>query len=130
MLLKVYYHPLLEMGDDVVNQRTVKSIFAQIEVILNYNRQLLAKLQDRMDHWFSKGQCMGDIFLSMVCFSSLSYYLLLTRAFTLTIFFIYNIIQVVFLKVYTMYVNNYNTSLQLLLAAGSNAKFNAFLEVT
>jgi len=73
MLLKVYYHPLLEMGDEVVNQRTVKSIFAQIEVILNYNRQLLAKLQDRMDHWFSKGQCMGDIFLSMVCFSPFSH---------------------------------------------------------
>jgi hypothetical protein len=38
----------------------------QVEVILNYNRTLLSRLEQRMQNWHSLGQCLGDIFLQVV----------------------------------------------------------------
>jgi hypothetical protein len=41
-------------------------VAVQVEVILNYNRTLLSRLEQRMQNWHSLGQCLGDIFLQVV----------------------------------------------------------------
>lgn len=53
-------HPDFKMPEGI------RSTVAGLEVILSYNSQLLGRLQERMDKFYSQGQCMGDIFLGVV----------------------------------------------------------------
>jgi hypothetical protein len=95
----------------------------QVEVILNYNRTLLSRLEQRMQNWHSLGQCLGDIFLQVVRGRTGPWRLWLR----LTPFV--PLLQTVFLKVYTTYVNNYNTTIQLLTDAAKNREAAKFLTV-
>jgi len=96
----------------------------KVEVILNYNRTLLSRLEQRMQNWHSLGQCLGDIFLQVVRAARVHGVPLWLR---LTPFI--PLLQTVFLKVYTTYVNNYNTTIQLLTDAAKNREAAKFLTV-
>lgn len=67
---------------NLLTRDQVRAIFSEIEVILAYNRMLLASLKKRMETW-SCDTKLGDIFMKMTDF----------------------------LKVYTQYVNNYDSAL-------------------
>lgn len=99
VLVTKFLEPM--QSNNIISPSHIKNIFSNIIMIRSYNEQLLSRLEERMSNWFSSGQKLGDIFLEMT----------------------------EFLKVYTMYVNNYNTSIatmtQLL---GENSKFAAFVE--
>jgi hypothetical protein len=84
----------------IVTKEEVKLIFGDIEAIRNYNVMLLDQLEKRMQKW-DESQQMGDIFQSAVPF----------------------------LKVYTVYVNKYNSALETLVECRTkNKKMAAFLE--
>jgi len=79
----VYMKALEGLGESVLPQAKMRSIFSEIKVILSYNQLILNMLQARLQKWFENGQMLGDIFLRFTDF----------------------------LKVYTAYVNNYNESM-------------------
>ena len=65
VLLKVYLEPM-KKEEDVISAQDVRFIFSQVEVIKNYNELILAKLTQRMSHWYKEEGKLGDIFLTMV----------------------------------------------------------------
>eukprot|EP00007_Cunea_sp_BSH-02190019_P000655 CAMPEP_0174243510 /NCGR_PEP_ID=MMETSP0417-20130205/31933_1 /TAXON_ID=242541 /ORGANISM="Mayorella sp, Strain BSH-02190019" /LENGTH=1204 /DNA_ID=CAMNT_0015323043 /DNA_START=60 /DNA_END=3670 /DNA_ORIENTATION=- len=98
-LVSLYVQPLRNMPE-LLDPMHHKNVFEGIEVILGTNEQLLQRLQDRKEHWFSQGQRVGDIFCEMGDY----------------------------LRMYASYVNKYNSSLAALeQASRSNSKFQQFL---
>eukprot|EP01111_Echinosteliopsis_oligospora_P018834 TRINITY_DN8855_c0_g1_i2.p1 TRINITY_DN8855_c0_g1~~TRINITY_DN8855_c0_g1_i2.p1 ORF type:complete len:671 (+),score=196.02 TRINITY_DN8855_c0_g1_i2:55-2013(+) len=77
----------------------IRTIFSDVEVILAYNGTLLDDLKPRIEQWRAL-QVFGDIFLRVV----------------------------VFLKVYTQYVKNYQASLELLIQLKENKQFSQLLK--
>jgi RhoGEF domain len=63
-LVKLYVQPLATRPE-LLDTTHHKSIFEGIEVILGTNEQLLQRLQERKQHWYSQGQRVGDIFCEM-----------------------------------------------------------------
>eukprot|EP00026_Physarum_polycephalum_P000728 Phypoly_transcript_00729.p1 GENE.Phypoly_transcript_00729~~Phypoly_transcript_00729.p1 ORF type:complete len:1185 (+),score=285.31 Phypoly_transcript_00729:47-3601(+) len=96
VLVELFLEPLKKM----LTPQQIRQIFSNIEVIRGYNKTLLTRLDARMQVWYSKGQCLGDIFVEVT----------------------------EFLKVYTTYVNNYNTSIAIMTECMENPKFSAFIE--
>ncbi|EGC36722.1 hypothetical protein DICPUDRAFT_46997 [Dictyostelium purpureum] len=90
----------LKPSEAFLTTQQVRSIFSQIEIIYRYNSLILEKLQNRNKIWYSSGQKIGDIFIEMS----------------------------EFLKVYTIYVNNYNNSIQTITECMENQKFAALLD--
>jgi hypothetical protein len=83
-----------------VDADVLKTVCGNAEVILAYNEQLLAQLEERMRVYYSSGQRLGDIFVSMVQF----------------------------LKVYTTYINAYNQAIATFSEAKhASPEFRAFL---
>ncbi|KAF2076978.1 hypothetical protein CYY_001687 [Polysphondylium violaceum] len=98
--LEIVCKHYLKESSTFITQQQVRSIFSQIEVIFSYNSLIVEKLQARYTRWYSSGQKIGDIFCQMT----------------------------EFLKVYTMYVNNYNNSFKTITECMENPKFAALLE--
>ncbi len=82
VLKSVYLDALSKLPAELVSPTMLRSIFSESEVIRLYNSEILKQLKARMEKWYSSGQKLGDIFLAMT----------------------------EYLKVYTAYVNNYNTA--------------------
>jgi hypothetical protein len=105
MMTQEYFQPLREMAKDkngalnhTLNDNMLKTIFSNIEVILNINSILLKKLQQRGDNWHVD-QKIGDVFLSML----------------------------EFLKCYNQYVNHYNKSIDTLAECAKSPAFLDFI---
>ncbi|KAK5582495.1 hypothetical protein RB653_004080 [Dictyostelium firmibasis] len=90
----------LKPSEAFLSTQQVRSIFSQIEIIHRYNSLILEKLVSRNKIWYSSGQKIGDIFIEMSAF----------------------------LKVYTIYVNNYNNSIQTITECMEIPKFASLLE--
>eukprot|EP01133_Synstelium_polycarpum_P011983 gene11983-13990_t len=88
----------LKESEKIITSQQVRSIFSQVEVIRNVNSNILGQMENR----FKKGseQQLGEIFKKMT----------------------------EFLKVYTNYVNNYNTSFQTITECMENDKFVKLIE--
>jgi hypothetical protein len=82
VLKSVYHDALSKLPAEVISPSMLRSIFSESEVIRLYNSEILKQLKARMEKWYSSGQKLGDIFFAMT----------------------------EYLKVYTAYVNNYNTA--------------------
>ncbi|KAJ3423511.1 faciogenital dysplasia protein [Anaeramoeba flamelloides] len=80
-MIEVYLNPMKEH----VNPIQIRSIFSQIDSIINFNELLLNEIKPRCTNWNEKS-LIGDIFLKLVSF----------------------------LKIYTNYINNYNSAIQTL----------------
>ena len=65
ILVHKYLAPMRSHPDFKMPE-AIRSTVAGLEVILSYNSQLLGRLKERMDKFYSQGQCMGDIFLGVV----------------------------------------------------------------
>eukprot|EP01113_Clastostelium_recurvatum_P028624 TRINITY_DN3459_c0_g1_i2.p1 TRINITY_DN3459_c0_g1~~TRINITY_DN3459_c0_g1_i2.p1 ORF type:complete len:1330 (+),score=357.21 TRINITY_DN3459_c0_g1_i2:583-3990(+) len=76
-----------------------RSIFSELEVILAYNGMLLKTLEQRMKNWKTNDN-LGDAFLKMTDF----------------------------LKVYTQYVNNFNSALKTITLSKQHERLGPFLE--
>eukprot|EP01094_Clydonella_sp_ATCC50884_P017398 TRINITY_DN3019_c0_g1_i1.p1 TRINITY_DN3019_c0_g1~~TRINITY_DN3019_c0_g1_i1.p1 ORF type:complete len:577 (-),score=203.12 TRINITY_DN3019_c0_g1_i1:252-1982(-) len=82
IIVQTYMEPLNKAVDEGVFTRDeYKSIFGNCRIIRGYNQLLLADLEARLTDW-SDTQLIGDVFLRMV----------------------------VFLKTYTQYINDFDTS--------------------
>ncbi|KAM9963498.1 hypothetical protein ACTFIW_006729 [Dictyostelium discoideum] len=90
----------LKPSEAFLSTQQVRSIFSQIEIIHRYNSLILEKLVSRNKIWYSSGQKIGDVFIEMSAF----------------------------LKVYTIYVNNYNNSIQTITECMEIPKFASLLE--
>eukprot|EP00727_Mastigamoeba_balamuthi_P006469 m51a1_g2442 putative domain containing protein (1553) ;mRNA; r:861225-867164 len=85
----------------MLNDQLQRRIFSNLQIILKYNQLLLKKINERMKDWDNSDQKLGDIFSQVVKF----------------------------LKVYTVYVNNYPTSFAAVQeAVESNKNFAQHLE--
>eukprot|EP01087_Luapelamoeba_hula_P017953 TRINITY_DN5717_c0_g1_i1.p1 TRINITY_DN5717_c0_g1~~TRINITY_DN5717_c0_g1_i1.p1 ORF type:complete len:479 (-),score=94.29 TRINITY_DN5717_c0_g1_i1:118-1554(-) len=96
-IVEVYLNPLRKPMS-TITPANVKSIFSELEVILNYNALLLKEVETKIQAWCSS-QCLGPIFIRLTDF----------------------------LKVYTQYVNNFPKALTTLNACKQKATFKAFL---
>lgn len=82
IIVQIYMEPLTKAVDDgVLTKEEFKSIFGNCKIIRGYNQLLLQDLEKRLTEW-SDTQLLGDVFLTMV----------------------------VFLKTYTQYINDFDTS--------------------
>jgi len=77
-----------------------RSLFSELEVILGYNSMLLRTLSERIEKW-SHFQCLGDVFLKMTDF----------------------------LRVYTQYVNNFNSALTTISLSKQHPQLGPFLQM-
>jgi hypothetical protein len=85
--------------EDLVTAVQAKSIFSQVDIILKYNLLLYTDLQKRMEE--GRDSKIADIFLRFTDF----------------------------LKIYTVYVNNYTTAFSTIRECMKNPKFSLFIEV-
>ncbi len=137
---KVYLIPL-RRPMALITPANIKSIFSEIEVILNYNALLLKEVEKKLATW-SHEQCLGEIFLKLVgplrqtllnSFITPSCILL-----TLSMSFfrasipinVLLLCKTDFLKVYTQYVNNFPKSLTTINACKQKGAFKTFLQVS
>lgn len=111
----MYLNPLRKQT--IITAAHVKSIFSELEVILNYNSLLLKEVEAKVQHW-SHSSCLGTTFLKLVCPPSM-------RGCDLKLF-----LQTDFLKVYTQYVNNFPKALTTLNACKQKPAFKSFLTVS
>ncbi|EGG20674.1 RhoGEF domain-containing protein [Cavenderia fasciculata] len=104
ILLHDYLVPLRKMceGNSAINPDNVKSLYNNIEVILNINNSLLKRVQERMSTPWHYEQLFGDIFFKMCDL----------------------------LKCYIAYVNLYNRSLTTVNEFGKTSTFADFLNST
>ncbi len=84
---KVFISPLEESAatdKPILSKAQIRQLFSDIKMILNFNRGLLAEIEQRVQNWYANSR-IGDIFLNnvriLLCsFSSLpSSFLSLTR---------------------------------------------------
>lgn len=80
---------------------------------------MLKSLEQRIPENLTGQEKLGDIFLRMVTFLQLVEYIFMLKSKK----------KIEFLKVYTVYVNNYNNSISTLTEALKNPKFSEFVEV-
>ena len=93
LCLQQFGEPMKQLS--YVDSNQWKSLFAKLEIILNYNLQLYNRLTVRIGQkWEEDGQHLGDIFIELG----------------------------LYLKVYTTYVNNYNSSLDTFTELKENPK--------
>lgn len=85
--------------EDLVTPTQAKAIFSQVDIILKYNQMLFNDLKARMEG--GKDSKIADIFLRFTDF----------------------------LKVYTVYVNNYTTAFETIRECMKNSKFSLYVEV-
>ena len=97
ILISSYLLPIRQ--NSLVPPASIRRIFLDIEVLVKFNDQFLTSLEDRMKDWDAKTGELGDIFLH----------------------------EVEYLKMYTMYVNNYNESVKEV--TSSRKKFPKFAEL-
>ncbi|KAL6060975.1 actin binding [Balamuthia mandrillaris] len=95
--VEVYLNPLRK-ASTIISPAHLKTVFSELEVILNYNALLLTQLEKKVESW-NHEQCIGDTFLQMTDF----------------------------LKVYTQYVNNFPKALTTLNACKQKNNLKAFL---
>lgn len=100
ILLKIYKENMKALGEDVIPSNKLRSIFTDIEVIRGYNDLMLKNIRKRMEFWYSEGQRLGDIFLQFTDF----------------------------LRVYTAYVNNYNSIANTIQELSQNPVVNKMLQ--
>ncbi|PRP77255.1 hypothetical protein PROFUN_13638 [Planoprotostelium fungivorum] len=100
--VKFWLEPLRK-SPDLCKASDVKIIFSQVEVIKNYNSLISQKVKERLSKWNNNVETkLGDIFLGLA----------------------------EFLKVYTVYVNNYPKAFETMRECAKNSKFATFLEKT
>ena len=100
-LLDSYLKPL--RSQNIISAASIRRIFSDIEVLYGFNCQFLTNLETRMKDWQAHNQKLGDIFLK----------------------------EADYLKMYTMYVNNYNQSVkEVAECRKKNPKFGEFLDTT
>jgi hypothetical protein len=61
--------PLRKLDDEdrpIIEKSTISLIFSNIETLAAVNKELLIRLEERMQHW-SAQQRLADIFITMVC---------------------------------------------------------------
>eukprot|EP01101_Sappina_pedata_P002276 TRINITY_DN12522_c0_g1_i1.p1 TRINITY_DN12522_c0_g1~~TRINITY_DN12522_c0_g1_i1.p1 ORF type:complete len:812 (-),score=303.15 TRINITY_DN12522_c0_g1_i1:14-2449(-) len=95
--IKVYLKPLEEEATKtkaLLSRDDIKVIFSDLETIEGVNKNLLADLEERILKWNTR-TCLGDVFLKFVRF----------------------------LKVYTGYLQNYNSSMDRINTLCKNVKF-------
>jgi hypothetical protein len=85
--------------EDLVTSAQAKAIFSQVDIILKYNQMLYNDLRTRMEG--GKDSKIADIFLRFTDF----------------------------LKVYTVYVNNYTTAFDTIRECMKNPKFALYIDV-
>ena len=101
-LKKHYLIPLRK--DKIIEENSIKKIFSTIELLINFHDKLLKILQKRIHggRWERKKEMIGDIFLT---------------------------IEIEYLKMYTIYVNNYNHAIsEVEKLKKKNKQFLLFLE--
>ncbi|KAL6042127.1 epithelial cell transforming sequence 2 oncoprotein-like [Balamuthia mandrillaris] len=97
IMIEEYQRPL--KTKKWITEEQIKCMFYQLEVIFELNRQLLLKLEERIDRWNDKS-VLGDIFLEMADY----------------------------LRLYKNYLNNYPKALAMIKTLKENKKFVEFLE--
>jgi hypothetical protein len=100
-IIKLYKIPLQNNPQLLTSPADIKTIFSELDVILNYNSMMLGQLKERLSRW-NHFQRLGDIFLRMT----------------------------EFLKVYTQYVKNFNDALRQVSLCNQNREFREFLQKT
>lgn len=88
-----------ESNSPIISENEIRAIFNETESLLNYNRLLLEKLEQRVGKW-NVHQCLGDIFLQIVSF----------------------------LKIYTRYCSHYSEAMRVLNECKKYSKFKKFLD--
>ena len=91
--------PLL--SQKIISTDSAKAVFGSIQVIQQTCHLLSAQLEERLGNWYSAGQRIGDIFSKIVKM----------------------------LKIYTDYVNNYDTSLDEVARLRKTNKFCDFFYI-
>ena len=129
LIVDVYLNPMRKQPS-LITPANIKSIFSELQVILNYNALLLKEIEAEVQNW-SHASCLGTIFLKMVCVPlSLSLSLSL---YVVNFIYLSNVLstwnQTDFLKAYTQYVNNFPKALTTLNACKQKPAFKAFLAV-
>lgn len=97
--LKEYYIPLSKSSPPIIPMEKLNVIFGNMKDILQINSVLLKDLEDKMKAWGPK-QKIGDAFAKMAPF----------------------------LKIYTLYVSNFDNATATLDACEKMSSFSAFLE--
>ncbi|KAJ5076869.1 faciogenital dysplasia protein [Anaeramoeba ignava] len=97
-LIETFLQPLRKLPK-LITVDQIKMLFSQIEVIYSYNNLLLTQVEERWKNWDSN-QKIGDVFLQIAAF----------------------------LKTYTEYVRNYNSSINTLILLQKKKDFNRFLK--
>jgi hypothetical protein len=68
--LQKYQKPLMdatEIDDDFdTTKQEIKTIFGNIHVLLNVNKQLLEEITTRLETW-NENSMIGDVFVDVVC---------------------------------------------------------------
>eukprot|EP01114_Cavostelium_apophysatum_P013574 TRINITY_DN3318_c0_g1_i2.p1 TRINITY_DN3318_c0_g1~~TRINITY_DN3318_c0_g1_i2.p1 ORF type:complete len:1052 (+),score=404.56 TRINITY_DN3318_c0_g1_i2:1533-4688(+) len=103
-LTENYLRPLREAltsGKPILPQEYITEVFSNIEIIFTVNKEFLTDLERRHSE-FPQNQLIGDIFIRFVDF----------------------------LKVYTIYVNNYDKAVVAINKLKKSTPFGAFLEKT
>ena len=99
VLLEKFFKPL--QAAKIIPLPSIRRIFSDIEVLFGFNCQFLKSLEGRISKWNENEQKLGDIFLH----------------------------GVEYLKMYTMYVNNYNESVKEVTTCKQKiSKFAEFLD--
>jgi hypothetical protein len=75
VLQNVFHKPLLQALEEkpIISRDDIRNIFGDVEVVLNVNSELLRSLEPRVKNWGPR-QCLGDIFVAIVCFARLPYF--------------------------------------------------------
>ena len=99
--VEVFLSPLEQVvgtRNQIISPEQIKQVFSDIKIILSFNTKLLSELEPIVTKWFPYA-CFGNVFVS-IC---------------------------QYLKVYTSYVQNYNSSLAVFNQLAKNKKFQKFL---
>lgn len=110
--INVFLNPLREAvgtKKEIVPQSVVKSIFSDFEIIHHLNAQLLEGLEPKVKNWHPT-QTLGDIFIKIV------------RTYTLS-----SNCKMDFLKLYSNYIQNFNTSAEVISKWRKKSSFEKYL---
>lgn len=68
LIIELFMNPLrdkLDSKEEIISKEQIRTIFSDIEVIYNYNKNFLAQLEPKLKH-FHIWTTMGDLFDEMV----------------------------------------------------------------
>lgn len=114
LCISVFLNPLREAiakKKPIIEESQIKALFSDIEIIHQFNKNLLADLEPIVENWSPK-QCLGKIFLKIV---------------RIYVFFFSHCKKMDFLKIYRGYVQNFNNSLEALNQCRKKSSFEKFL---